>query len=93
MTGKFLYTQGQGPERAHSTPASELSSDPTEPETSWVIPQDIEEEAGSLSLRILPDAAEGSARSCLCQGLLRGSLGEERDLVQAQRGAKLRQEA
>ena len=56
-------------------------------------PQDREEEAGSLRLRILPDAAAGSAQSCLCQGLLRGSLGEERDLVPAQRGAKLRQEA
>lgn len=84
MTGKFFDIQSQDPE---------LGSDPPEPETGWLIPQDREQEAGSSGLRILPNVATDSAPSPLCQEPVRRSLGKERDLAQAQRGVKVRREA
>lgn len=81
VTGKFFDIQSQDPE---------LGSDRPEPETSWVIPQDREQEAGSSGLRILPHVATDSAPSPLCQEPVRRSLGEERDLAQAQRSVKVR---
>lgn len=81
VTGKFFDIQSQDPD---------VGSDPPEPETSWLIPQDRGQEAGSSGLRILPNVATDSAPSPLCQESVRRSLGKERDLAQAQRGVKVR---
>lgn len=80
VTGKFFDIQSQDPD---------VGSDPPEPETSWLIPQDRGQEAGSSGLRILPNVATDSAPSSLCQESVRRSLGKE-NLAQAQRGVKVR---
>lgn len=84
---KIPLHAGPRPMEGTSTPASELGSDSPGLGTGWVTPHGREQEAVSSGLRILPDAASGSAWSSLCPGLSGVSLGEERVLVPSLEGS------